>query len=515
MLNKKTLVLIILDGWGYREDTQYNAIAAAHTPQWDHWWKTYPHMMLDASGEPVGLPDAQMGNSEVGHMHIGAGRVIPQDYTRINQAIESGEYSKNPIFLNMISDMKRTGHAIHIMGLLSPGGVHSHENHLFEFIRLCAKEHFDNVYLHLFLDGRDTPPQSALHSLERLNQILAKFPVAKIASISGRYYAMDRDERWDRIAPVYILLTENESAYQFNTAEVALKQFYDEQISDEFIPPTRIGEGHAIESGDALFFFNFRADRARQITHALLDNDFGGFRREIRPDLSHFVSMTRYSTSLPTKAAYPPPILTNTLGEVLARHGLKQLRIAETEKYAHVTFFLNGGCEEVYENEERILIPSPKVATYDLQPEMNAPVLTDTIIEAIESDEFDVIICNYANADMVGHTGNFAATVKAIECLDVCLQKIWQTLQKKEGKLLITADHGNAELMFDNSSQQAQTAHTNLPVPFLFIGEGWRFTHGHGSLIDIAPTLLTLLNIAPPQQMTGKPLMVKTHESAH
>lgn len=513
MTEKSPLVLLILDGWGYREDGEYNAIAKAHTPQWDKWWTTCPHMLLNASGEPVGLPNAQMGNSEVGHMHIGAGRVIPQDYTRINQAIASGEYKDNPVFVNMITDMKRQNKAIHVMGLLSTGGVHSHENHLFEFLKLCFEHQFNNVCLHLFLDGRDTAPQSALSSLERLQAHLVHYPVASICSISGRYYAMDRDGRWERIEPVYHLLTCNDAAHQFSTPELALQSFYKQQINDEFIPPTLIKEGQAIRPGDSVFFFNFRSDRARQITHALMDKTFDGFIRKKQPELSHFVTMTRYSTLLATECAFPAPYLKNTLGEVIARQGLSQLRIAETEKYAHVTFFLNGGSEQVYDHEERLLIPSPQVATYDLQPKMNAPKLTDAIIDAINNKTYDVIIANYANADMVGHTGNFAATVTAIECLDQSMAAIGEALANVGGNMLITADHGNAEMMFDTISQQVQTAHTNLPVPLLYVGENWTFKNPEGSLTDIAPTVLTLLNIKPPSEMTGSPLMVNVHET--
>jgi 2,3-bisphosphoglycerate-independent phosphoglycerate mutase len=509
----KPLVLMILDGWGYRKEREHNAIAQAHTPQWDKWWATCPHRLLEASGKPVGLPDAQMGNSEVGHMHIGSGRVVPQDFTRINLAIESGEFANNPVFIYLIQEMKQKQQAIHIMGLLSPGGVHSHENHLFAFIKLCAEHDFDKLCLHLFLDGRDTPPQSAIASIRRLEALLKQYPVAKICSLSGRYYAMDRDARWERVEPVYRLLTENESAYQFDTAELALNTFYDQDISDEFILPTRIGKGSSIHNGDAVFYFNFRSDRARELTHALVDDEFTAFKRQVKPELSQVVTMTQYSSDLATQVAFPPPTFHNTLGDVIAQHSLRQLRIAETEKYAHVTFFLNGGDEVAYPNEERILIPSPKVATYDLQPEMSAPELTRTMVEAINQHQFDVIICNYANADMVGHSGDFNATVKAIECLDGCMKDIGDALKKVDGRMLITADHGNAEIMYDQQSAQVQTAHTNLPVPLVFVGQGWEFKDGEGGLIDIAPTVLELLDIQPPSEMTGRSLMVKTNET--
>ncbi len=500
---------MILDGWGYQEEKQYNAIAAAKTPQWDKWWQTYPHILLDACGKSVGLPDLQMGNSEVGHMHIGAGRVIHQDFTRINEAIDVGQFAANPTLVNAILDMKHANKALHVMGLLSPGGVHSHENHLFAFLALCHELNFNQVYLHLFLDGRDTPPQSALNSILALNACLANYPVATIASITGRYFAMDRDKRWERLAPVYQLLTEAKANRTFPDANTAIRSFYKEQKYDEFIPPTLIGAGRRIENGDSIFFFNFRADRARQLTQAFIDSDFHFFQRTAKPVLAHFISMTSYAKNLPTEIAFPPAPLRNTFGEVIADQGLSQLRIAETEKYAHVTFFFNGGSEQVFPNEDRILIPSPKIATYDLLPEMSAPALTQALVDSIHSEAYDVIICNYANADMVGHTGDFNATVQAIECLDRCMQQVGQAVADKQGALLITADHGNAEMMFDPANNQAYTAHTCQPVPLLFVGEGWHFKETQGSLIDIAPTLLAWLELGKPQEMTGQPLLVK------
>lgn len=504
------LVLMILDGWGYREETVNNAIAAAKTPQWDSWWKTHPHVLLNASGPPVGLPDDQMGNSEVGHMHIGAGRVIPQDYTRINDAIATGDFAKNPVFIETINDLKHRGHALHILGLLSPGGVHSHEDHLFAFLTLCAELQFANIYLHLFLDGRDTAPQSALPSIAKLQSHLTQYPGATIASVTGRYYAMDRDERWQRIEPVYRLLTEGAPKTHNSDVATIIRHFYEQNISDEFIPPTPIGKSHIIEQGDSVLFFNFRADRARQLTQALINEHFHGFERKVKPDIKHFISMTRYSNDLATQIAYPSLGLSNTLGEVIAGKGLRQLRLAETEKYAHVTFFLNGGSERVFTNEKRILISSPKVATYDLQPEMSAAELTQTLVDAIKNQAYDVIICNYANADMVGHTGDFVATVKAIEYLDQAMSKVWEALSKVDGQLVITADHGNAECMYDNTTDQAHTAHTTQPVPLVYIGQGhWRPISKTGSLIDVAPTVLTLLGITPPTDMTGRPLLEK------
>jgi 2,3-bisphosphoglycerate-independent phosphoglycerate mutase len=505
------LVLVILDGWGYRDNPLHNAIAHAQTPQWDSWWTTRPHLLLEASGQMVGLPEGQMGNSEVGHMHIGAGRVISQDFTRINRAIATGAFFKNQVLMDTIQALSASDRTLHILGLLSQGGVHSHEDHLFAFLALCQTHHFSNVCLHLFLDGRDTPPKSALQSIKQLEDKLSAFPGASIASITGRYYAMDRDKRWQRLEPLYQLLTEGLSSHNFSTAEEAVHAFYQQNITDEFIPPTQIGLLRTIEDGDGIFFFNFRADRARQLTQALILKDFIDFNRTKIPAISRFVSMTLYADFLQTIVAFPPVTLHHTLGEVLAENGLRQLRIAETEKYAHVTFFFNGGSEKVFTNEERLLIPSPHVNTYDLQPEMSAGRLTKTLTEAILSKKYDVIICNYANADMVGHTGNFNATVLAIECLNQALYEIGQTLEQVSGQLLITADHGNAECMFDENTHQAHTAHTNQPVPFLYIGGSWHIAKNHGSLIDIAPTILTLLGIKCPKEMTGTSLLAEDH----
>lgn len=506
------LVLVILDGFGYREEKQHNAIATAHTPHWDHWWKTAPHMLLQASGEAVGLPAGQMGNSEVGHMHIGAGRVVLQDFTRINAAIENRGFAANPLFIKTIEELKRSRRTLHVLGLLSKGGVHSHEQHLFSFLALCKEQAFSNVCLHLFLDGRDTAPQSALSSLQALNDILKRYPVATICSLTGRYYAMDRDQRWPRTESVYRLLTEPDNAVHFETAIDAVESYYTQHITDEFIPPTRIGKGVLIQEGDAVFFFNFRSDRARQLTDSLISEHFLGFHRPNKPTLSHCITMTSYGDQLHTDIAFPPLTLTHTLGEIIARHGLTQLRIGETEKYAHITFFLNGGQEPPFQNEHRILIPSPKVATYDLAPEMSAVELTVALVEAIRSNQYDLIICNYANADMVGHTGHFDATIRAIECLDNALYDVAEALRPFQGHLLITADHGNAECMFDEAKHQAHTAHTHSPVPLLYIGQNWHFIATEGSLTDVAPTILTLLGMTPPTEMTGKPLLSPNHD---
>ncbi len=507
MVNKKAVVLIILDGWGYRENPSQNAIAAAHTPQWTHWWQTCPHVLLDASGTAVGLPTGQMGNSEVGHMHIGAGRKILQDLTFINQAIETGDFENNPVLLRMIQDAKDTKKAIHIMGLLSHGGVHSHQNHLFAFLKLCAKQHYTQINIHLFLDGRDVPPKQIQESFQSLQTILHQYPVGKVRSLCGRYWAMDRDQRWPRIEPVYQLLTTGHSPHQYASVEEAIHAYYDQGLSDEFFPPTQIGSPTPIADGDALFYFNFRADRAKQLTAAFLAPDFQGFTRQTVPHLAHFVSMTPYDPQLPTESVFPPRHLQQTFGEVLAQHELCQLRIAETEKYAHVTFFFNGGENCKFKREERIMIPSPQVATYDLQPEMSVAQLATALIDAITSQHFDVIICNFANADMVGHSGHFQATVAAIEAIDHALEKIGAAIQQVNGHLFITADHGNAEFMFDDQTQQPHTAHTCSPVPFLYVGDPQRqFQQELGSLIDIAPTILTLLGIQPPKEMTGHAL---------
>lgn len=557
------LVLVILDGFGDNASDEYNAIAHAHTPQWDEWCKTMPYISLDASGCEVGLPAEQMGNSEVGHMHIGAGRIINQDLTRINQTIQSGELDKNPILGSLFDTLEKKSKSLHIMGLLSPGGVHSHEDHLFAFLKICQQRQVNRIFLHLFMDGRDTPPQSAMNSIQKLNQAIAEYDQAwltsdnrllsklaavsevrgdgerrtavytpvhedsstastkqfatavefqkksriRIATLSGRYYAMDRDNRWERIEPVYTLLTQAISTHHFNSAEEAIQAYYAQNITDEFIPPTRIGEPAPIADGDAIFFFNFRADRARQLTQAFLDLTFHAFQRKQKPTLSCFVSMCEYAANLPTQILFPQIKPHNTLGEVIANAGLRQLRIAETEKYAHVTFFFNGGRENVFKGEDRVLIPSARIATYDLQPEMSAPAITEKLVDAIQQNKYDVIICNYANADMVGHTGNFNAAVAAITCLDECLHKLSKAVLAKGGCLLITADHGNAEKMFDETTHQPHTAHTISKVPCLFVGKNWHFMKQTGSLIDIAPTILALLGIAKPLEMTGNALL--------
>lgn len=500
---QKPLVLVILDGFGIRQPNEFNAITEAHTPFWDYAQTHFPHIALEASGKAVGLPQGQMGNSEVGHMHIGAGRTVYQDLTRIDAAIADKSIASNPALLESLVTLKETGKTLHIMGLCSPGGVHSHINHLLALLTVCQQMKFHNVVLHAFLDGRDTPPKSALSSVARLETALDSTGVGRIASISGRYYAMDRDKRYERLEPVYTLLTTGQSSFQFNTAQEAITQFYKQNLSDEFIPATVIGKPMPVQDGDAILFFNFRADRAKQLCEVFLTPDFAGFVRQRVPVLSAFLTMTQYDERFATTALFPPVSLKDSFGEVLAAYGMSQLRLAETEKYAHVTYFFNGGKEQAFEREDRLLIPSPKVATYDLQPEMSAYALCEALVEAIHDKSYDVVIANFANPDMVGHSGNLAATIQAIETVDRCLMKIFDATQQYDGLLVITADHGNAECMFDAAHQQPHTAHTTDPVPFLIASQSWRFIAKHGTLADIAPSLLAILDIPKPEAMTG------------
>jgi 2,3-bisphosphoglycerate-independent phosphoglycerate mutase len=504
---RKTFLLLILDGFGLREDKTYNAIAAAKMPNWLQLWDTYPHASLDASGLSVGLPAGQIGNSEVGHMTISAGRTIFQDLTRIDQTIANDELSRNPVIQETIDLSKQ--HPVHLIGLLSPGGVHSHEEHFFEVIRLFAKANCPNIYLHLFLDGRDVAPQSAKASCEKLLSICEVYPQVKVASIMGRYYAMDRDQRWERTQLAYDALTTGQAEFQADDLLQALGMAYGRNETDEFVKPTWINHVPPIQDGDVVFFINFRSDRARQLSRAFLSESFSGFQRNEHPKLSAFISMTEYAKDIPSRIVFPPQDLHNSLGEYLAHLNKAQLRIAETEKYAHVTFFFNGGKELVFEGEERILIPSPKIATYDLQPEMSAPALTEKLVEAILSTKFDLIVCNFANPDMVGHTGNFDATVKALETIDTCLAQIKDALDQVKGEMLITADHGNADCMYDETVHQPHTAHTTSWVPLLYVGEPATVQHTTGTLADIAPSLLSLMQLPIPPEMTGKVIFNK------
>lgn len=507
-MKKKTYALIILDGWGYSENPDSNAIMAAHKPSWDHLWKNYPHTLLSGSGVDVGLPDQQMGNSEVGHLNLGSGRVVYQDFSRISQAMNDGEFENNAPISHAIETVVKNNKAVHILGLLSDGGVHCHIDHIKAAITLAHNKGATKVYLHAFLDGRDTPPQSAQKYIDEIESLTKRLGVGHIASLVGRYYAMDRDSRWDRVELAYKMLTQSKSQFSpFADATEALQAAYARDENDEFVKPSIIDESAAIKSGDAVIFMNYRADRAREITRAFVDNQFNFFDRGKKIPLTDFVMLTQYADSIDTNYAFAPVYLPKVLGEHLQDLGKTQLRIAETEKYAHVTFFFNGGIEQPFEGEDRELVPSPKVATYDLQPEMNAPLLTDKFVAAIESNKYDFIICNFANPDMVGHTGKFEATVKAIETLDACLKKITDALCKNGGEAMITADHGNAEKMNDDKTGQPHTAHTNYLVPFIYFGRNAIATTKRGVLSDVAPSLLTIAGLPIPDEMTGKPLM--------
>lgn len=507
---KKPLVLLILDGWGYREEQEHNAIAQAHTPVMDALWQNYPHTLLSGSGLDVGLPEGQMGNSEVGHVNLGSGRVVYQDFTRITKAIDDGDFFTNPQLVAAVTQAVSQDKAVHVMGLLSPGGVHSHEDHLLAMVKLAEQQGATKIYLHAFLDGRDTPPRSAAASIARVEKHFAASGKGRIASVIGRYYAMDRDQRWDRVQQAYDLLTQGQAEYQFTSASAALEAAYQRGENDEFVKASAIvdaaGQPAHLNDGDALIFMNFRADRARQFTRTFVDDSFDGFPRQVRPQLSGFVMLTEYAADIAAPCAYPPESLNNVLGEWLAKHQKTQLRISETEKYAHVTFFFSGGREETFNGEQRILIPSPQVATYDLQPEMSSAQLTDELVNAITGGQFDVIICNYPNGDMVGHTGVMSAAIKAVEAVDQCIGRVVTAIREVGGECLITADHGNAEQMQDATSGQAHTAHTSDPVPLIYVGRPAIATAG-GILSDIAPTMLTLLGMPIPPEMTGKVLM--------
>lgn len=507
----RPLILIILDGWGQRDATDSNAIYAANKPNWNHIWENNTHTLISGSGKCVGLPDGQMGNSEVGHLNMGAGRIVYQDLTRIDLAIHNGEFFKNDVLVDAFTQTKKTGKAVHVLGLLSPGGVHSHEKHIHAIVDLAARLNHSSLFIHAFLDGRDTPPRSAAASLEALENHCRQLHTGQIVSLIGRYYAMDRDKRWDRIHLAYDLLVNGKAEYTASHAKQGLELAYHRGENDEFVKPTTIHPVNqtpiTIEEGDIVIFMNFRADRARELTEALIDPDFHGFKRENWPKLGEFICLSEYDARFPTQIAYPPLPLENIFAEYISNLSLKQLRIAETEKYAHVTFFFNGGIEPPYPGEDRILIPSPPVATYDLQPEMSAFELTDRLLNEIKGKQYDVIICNFANPDMVGHTGNFAATVKAIETIDQCLGKIIKVAKAVGGEVIITADHGNAEQMFNNETNQAHTAHTSDPVPFIYIGRKAKIANNFGKLSDIAPTMLYLMGLPKPKEMTGKTLV--------
>lgn len=502
----KPVVLLILDGFGYSESSESNAIKAAKTPAWDALLMSCPHTLIGCSGASVGLPDGQMGNSEVGHVHLGAGRLMPQDFTRINNEIENGEFYRNRVLCDAVDSAIDAGGALHLLGLLSPGGVHSHEEHIAAMVELAARRGMKKIYLHAFLDGRDTPPKSAEGALRKMEVKFAELGCGRVASLIGRFYAMDRDNRWERVESAYDLLLSGTAMFEAGTALEGLQQAYDRGETDEFVKPTIVGGSASINSGDAVVFMNFRSDRARELTRALNEPGFDGFERKKIAQLSAFVTLTEYQQDFGYPVAYAPMSVKNGLGEYLSNQGKKQLRIAETEKYAHVTFFFNGGVDAPFEGEERVLIPSPNVKTYDLQPEMSAPQVTEKIVEAIESGHFDVIISNYANCDMVGHTGDFCAAVKAVEAVDQALSKIVEALRKVGGELLVTADHGNVEQMKDPETGQPFTAHTVSPVPLLYFGREGGLYEG-GSLIDIAPTVLDVLGLEKPEEMAGRSLI--------
>lgn len=511
MSAKKPIVLLILDGYGYSEKTKYNAIAAAHKPVFDKLWANNPKSLIETSGMAVGLPEGQMGNSEVGHMTLGAGRVVYQNFTRINKAISDGDFFTNPVYVTAIDSAIAAGKAVHILGLLSEGGVHSHEDHIYAMMKMAVGRGAKEVYLHAFLDGRDTAPRSAEKSLQRAQDLFKELGAGRVASIVGRYFALDRDNRWDRVKAAYDVMVTGDAEFDALTAVDGLKAAYERGENDEFVKATVVcGEDEevaTINDGDSVIFMNFRPDRAREITNALISEDFTGFERELHPNIAHFVQTTEYASSIKAPIAFPPEDLTNSFGDYIAQLGKTQLRIAETEKYAHVTFFFNSGNEVVYEGEDRILVPSPQVATYDLQPEMNAPIVTDKLVEAIESGKYDAIICNYANCDMVGHSGLFDAAVKAVEAIDVCLGKVLAAVQKVGGEALITADHGNVEEMFDEETGQPHTQHSTLPVPFIFVSGRKATLASGGSLADVAPTMLALMGLPQPKEMTGRNLI--------
>lgn len=505
--SKKPVMLCILDGWGMKTGKPGDTLSLAQTPVFDHLWQTMPHTTLTASGEAVGLPAGRMGNSEVGHLNIGAGRVVYQDFTRINKAIADGDYFTNPAFLQTMQTVKQNGSKLHLLGLLSDGGVHSHIQHLQALLQLAKDQGLKEVFLHCFLDGRDVPPKSAAGYLKQLQDFLAEIQLGQIATVIGRFYAMDRDKRWPRVEAAWRAMTLGEGN-KTTDYQQALADSYAQGLTDEFVKPIVVtnatgGFFGQVETGDGMIFYNFRADRAREITRAFTEPDFLEFPRPVFPQVA-YCCMTEYDETFSLPVAFPKQELRQTLGEVLAAHGKRQLRIAETEKYAHVTFFFNGGVEEPNPLEDRILIPSPQVATYDLQPEMSAQAVTETVLEKIEKNYYDVIILNFANPDMVGHTGVLAAAKEAVETVDHCLGRIVKAILAVDGAMLITADHGNVEKMLDEDGQPV-TAHTTSPVPCILVGAGGSLREG-GALKDIAPTLLQLLKLPQPAEMTGQSL---------
>ena len=506
------VVLVILDGWGYREPTDGNAIAAAETPVMDSLWAAYPHTLIRTSGKAVGLPEGQMGNSEVGHLNIGAGRVVPQELVRISDAVEDGTLKQNNALVQVCQEVKSRGGKLHLVGLCSEGGVHSHLDHLLGLLDFAKDQQLSDVCIHAITDGRDTQQTEGVEAIQKLEDYIKKIGVGRIVTISGRYYAMDRDRRWDRVQQAYQVMTQDGLGDGRSAVEV-LKASYESGLTDEFVQPTRIDTG-AVEPEDGVIFFNFRPDRARQLTQAFVDPEFNAFEREQIQPLS-FATFTQYDPTFPVLVAFEPQNLNNILGEVIAKHGLRQFRTAETEKYAHVTYFFNGGLELPFEGEDREMVQSPMVATYDRAPAMSAEEVTDVVLAAIKKRIYSLIVINYANTDMVGHTGNMAASVQAVETVDRCIGRLIESINKAGGTALITADHGNAEYMWDESGNP-WTAHTTNPVPFILVeGEGLKIP-GYGTevalcndgcLADIAPTILEILKLPQPPEMTGRSLL--------
>jgi len=507
----RPVVLLILDGWGLSSRQEDNAIACAGTPNMNGLLERYPHTDLGASGEDVGLPEGQMGNSEVGHLNMGAGRVVYQDLTRISRSIQDGTFYNNPVLLETMEKAREGGGALHLMGLLSDGGVHSHISHLYALLELARDQGLEKVFVHAFLDGRDVLPDNAAEYLVALNERMARMELGQIATVSGRYYAMDRDTHWERLREEYLAMVAGQGR-QAPDALDALKQAYASGETDEFVKPTVIVDTAGqpvglVKTGDSVLFFNFRPDRAREITRAFVDEDFSGFERPADRPLVHFICMTEYDRTIDAPVAFKPQVLVNTLGEVLSYHHLRQLRLAETEKYAHVTFFFNGGVEKPNSGEDRVLIPSPRVATYDLQPEMSAPAITDTLLAKLKEDVYDVMIVNYANPDMVGHTGILDAAIAAVEAVDICVGRVVEAVRQAGGIVVITADHGNAEMMCDIEGRTC-TAHTTDRVPFILVSEQYLGAKlWTGGLGNVAPTMLQLLGIEKPPEMTGRSLL--------
>lgn len=502
---KRPLVLCIMDGFAFSDNEKGNAIKAANTPNLDKIFRQYPLTTLGASGLDVGLPDGQMGNSEVGHTNMGAGRIVYQELTRITKSVEDKDFFENSVLKQAVNNAVQKGTKVHIMGLMSDGGVHSHISHCFALLDMCKQMGAENVYVHPFMDGRDVSPVSGADYLKQLQDYMCKIGVGEIGMVSGRFYAMDRDNRWDRIQQAYdaLVLAKGE---KFDNAVDYVKNSYENNVTDEFIVPAVFGDDCIIEDGDSIIFFNFRPDRAREITRSLVDQNFDGFIREKTLKDLYYVCFTQYDAAMPNvQVAFKPQSLKNTFGEYISNCGYSQLRIAETEKYAHVTFFFNGGLEQPYENEDRVLVPSPKVATYDLQPEMSAVQVTEELIKRIESEKYDVIILNYANCDMVGHTGVFDAAVKAVETVDSCVGKLFEKIIDKDGVLIITADHGNADQMQADDGT-IFTAHTTNPVPFCVVNYPCSL-RDNGVLADIAPTMLKIMGVRQPDEMTGKSLI--------